>query len=1854
MENKRLRRQLNNAGFTLVEMIVVLVIMVILLSLSVGGIMAWQDWSKMKQLNANAESIFVAAQTQLSDYSASGSLEREVKEALDKSSNAIWITENGGEGSIAISELEDPDGNNYVWKNVWKTGYSQGTIVSVSSNPGDYQAFLDQDESLDKGTALLFKLITAYIYDKAVLNNGSIVMEFSPDAAQVLAVCYSSNSPLSYSEDDGICIKRRREDIRNELALGYYGVATLSMPIKGKTDNTLKIRVKDFVLRNEELLDALYVPDLSEHDIFAVDKAYTFKLSIDDHGSKERLMTLEFTVSGNKPLPTSMKLAQGKNATQMKATYYKGGLDVQLAAGEEAPVFMVPVWMEVTATGDRAIRIALDAADIQAQSVLYDRAMKLSDTGLSDEEAAKAKEAFSKTYSFYRFGLNTDEIELGLVIQNALDPTEVSEEVFSSSHGKTSRGDEAAFVAFGSVERNGSKATYEIANGRHLYNIRFTEDYADKITDVSETPAPGDLKNNIDWGKAYDREYKLTENINWRNFCAYQFRGGTAGENFLFDSYYLCDGEKPGMGYADIETEIEDFPSFKQLSAGSSFSAENGTYISDLTITTDANERYGVYGYDAKELYLKAAKGDTASFDLQEFERAKGQHPTGLFAYNYGEIKGLTLKKHKVFGTYKTGGFVGENLGMLSALKLQNDANTAGSIDKAEESTISRLIALRQVVPFFYGSNSDGTETYHKTAYDTLSDGTVLKAFITDELYKKNTSFVVGIHDVGGIYGYQKYAYGDSAIPLYSNLTNEAYVCGQMYIGGISGRVIAKYDGAKTDRYTVNTITNKMNLKGVTFDTAVNRGRILALPIYNAGEADSSDATLSDVRGAYYLGGICGMASDNVDGEAFSADDADLNFNDCSSYWLYTDEEIKTFISGKSGDMGALSEQMRGWYYGGLVGYARRAAFDNCSNAPADSGAYLIGRYYVGGYCGIAELCAFKSDNTSKTTNNINVIGKTGVGGVAAVIGRAFKTGDDHVADMRVYQCDPQSIGLKLPELAAKPDNRNNRLLNTGLTYAMGNDESDSSKPEYYGLSGGICGWNAEEIDDCSCIMSADSQKQMMALITMAKGNTAYSAACAGGLAGFNCGKINYKNGSSEINAIVYGRTMVGGAAGCVDAAAADNNTKLKTVYNCLLINGAAAAGIEDQASFAGSYILAEEDFAGGICGLLKSGSVLTNADITGDFIVHAYSYAGGFAGCVKAGSTQPNQYAGRVITQNGGLQRVVADGLFAGGFAGAVADQALYDGSDGFSGAVSGVSEVYAKSFAGGFAGAAVLPEVSAYDTHWLVPNDKFITANGNMKVVANEVVAGGYYGYYQVSASDRNHALDVLYSAMDNNNSTADKARSLDGISAQMGVSGIEYTNNIKDSANSGIVNNLKLELDDIIKAGEVAAQYWAGGIFGFVPDAQSIYIDADSKAAVSTSGAELIDEGYTYAGGIIGRVGGRMVLNDCSNTGLISSNSDYYGPLCEVNYGTIQDCAVGYAQYGSGHNGSAAYVGGLCGRNAGRLIGSFSSRKGNGEYDGFDVTGAVYVGGLCGENAAVIELANEFYYVISVESEAYAGGICGINLGSIQHTDASEQARTGYSDRGVALRGLYVGLVAGENRGNISGITIDSTVSVGIEVKDDSGAAGVFAGVNSGTIANCVNEMDLAANKGMAGAFAGLGEIRDGSQTVFSNLENKGNITADGIAAGIVAHIREVDGNTNARIEDCRDYGSVTSGSGQAYGITRGGAAGIYRCFEAGGANSIYAEAAGEEKNYLLYGTITDTTHDGEEATDYSFNRPKTLVSVYKKDNDHILYAIVDDRAYKTGINCGATDVSDFSKPLSQRYDTLVTVYNKLINR
>ena len=73
MRSTQKRRCRSNRGFTLVEMIVTMMLLSILLTISVMGLMAWQDWSDFNQANEYAETMFLAAQNQLSEYNATES-----------------------------------------------------------------------------------------------------------------------------------------------------------------------------------------------------------------------------------------------------------------------------------------------------------------------------------------------------------------------------------------------------------------------------------------------------------------------------------------------------------------------------------------------------------------------------------------------------------------------------------------------------------------------------------------------------------------------------------------------------------------------------------------------------------------------------------------------------------------------------------------------------------------------------------------------------------------------------------------------------------------------------------------------------------------------------------------------------------------------------------------------------------------------------------------------------------------------------------------------------------------------------------------------------------------------------------------------------------------------------------------------------------------------------------------------------------------------------------------------------------------------------------------------------------------------------------------------------------------------------------------------------------------------------------------------------------------------------------------------------------------------------------------------------------------------------------------------------
>ena len=74
MKNKEQKLE-KDCGFTLVEMAVSFVILLMLASLSVAGVLAYQDYADFKRQNSYAQTLFSAAQTKLIGYSVRGQME---------------------------------------------------------------------------------------------------------------------------------------------------------------------------------------------------------------------------------------------------------------------------------------------------------------------------------------------------------------------------------------------------------------------------------------------------------------------------------------------------------------------------------------------------------------------------------------------------------------------------------------------------------------------------------------------------------------------------------------------------------------------------------------------------------------------------------------------------------------------------------------------------------------------------------------------------------------------------------------------------------------------------------------------------------------------------------------------------------------------------------------------------------------------------------------------------------------------------------------------------------------------------------------------------------------------------------------------------------------------------------------------------------------------------------------------------------------------------------------------------------------------------------------------------------------------------------------------------------------------------------------------------------------------------------------------------------------------------------------------------------------------------------------------------------------------------------------------------
>lgn len=999
MRSTQKRRCRSNRGFTLVEMIVTMMLLSILLTISVMGLMAWQDWSDFNQANEYAETMFLAAQNQLSEYNANGTLEDFAKQ-----------TKNFSPAEVKLDSIYYEEGQAYSDDSVWVT-VNKGTLVSVRANKGDYSLYVAGKNTTSPTAPIVYQLLEGYLYDTSILND-AICVEFSLEDGQVFSVLYSAKANgdeqevFVYDNENTslrgmVNIATRYESYRKDRMVGYYGVDTLSMALKGTKE---KPSIDEVKLNNEDTLNLSFkvskpanAAQKMNYDITVYDVDSDFCAG---ENMADGVPVMKFTLNGAKIKNYANRQAQACAITR----YVKD--ETGTWSTQELGEFPILAWSDT----DGTIRVVLDAADFQAISASY--ALNLStlrDTSKADK-VANANFKFKSTYTFHRFGLDANKIKCSIKGYGAAYDT------------TTERQSNQSYVYF-AEENNNTDATkkvvnynYSIANARHLYNMRYVTDITANTEKSVDELRLSSAHYEQDTKKTLACHFQLSDDIDWTGFV-------TSG------AFYNTKGNDIKLK-EETESLAESFISMKQLRAEDSLDGKN----------TDGKS------YTIKGLTMSQAGNALCMlYTDKETGVVDEKKPVGLFATNYGTIGNLKLDNVQVtspddyVGSYAGITVYGKNLigeaaGVLENLEVVNadvDAET-GSFVKGKS----------------YVGGITGT---------LIADSdSVVSAVTWKEL--SNAAKVTGLSHVGGVVGELRTEKNRSTAITLEDCENTGAVYAVVkdgedkkdskFIGGIAGSCVNEYATNHTDDTSALaniTIKNSNstpfysrkdlqaflgNQDGTAFATYADKvagtyvGGITGYSYFSTLQgvrAELDNGKQSYVFGHDYVGGIVGYATGSAElSGAYDTNAAGRNDNyviGCSYVGgvIGANADIdltktQEDTGNSSGDTLVLVEKgaspivvsdtvnskntvsnwqntgvvyATGMYAGGISGYNTGSLLENLdtSGAATVAGEYPVSYAadYVGGISGYNHGVIKATD---RIDNNVRLVGKNYVGGI--------------------------------------------------------------------------------------------------------------------------------------------------------------------------------------------------------------------------------------------------------------------------------------------------------------------------------------------------------------------------------------------------------------------------------------------------------------------------------------------------------------------------------------------------------------------------------------------------------------------------------------------------------------------------------------------------------------------------------------------------------------------------------------------------------------------------------------------------------------------------------------------------------
>ncbi len=1750
MKNRR-SGQLNHQGFTLIELVVVLVLMGILLSISAAGLIAFQDQAGKLQKNESAQTIFMAAQSKLTQMEGNGQIE-ELKDRLKDEDGNYSISDY----VPVFSPINDEFNryfSNYITKTVmhstslseegksrlagsqamlmtdldiWGT-YDDNVLLSLRAKAGDYDLYVQDPSSLPVQTQILFELIEETVADKEILN-GAICIEIAPEEGQIFSAFYSDTAYEFFygNKENGsegrVDIAQRFDQARTNKGLGYYGVNSLThvtyLPTAG-------ISLGELTVDNGNTLSYhLAVADSTNIDL----NDLTYMITVYDSTSSRK--ALEFTVDG--------KDVKNKSADIMENMV-------------ECPTVRYDVTETATNLGNYKIPIykeQLSGETVPGIGFILDAADEAATTELLEQEAYDIRYGhapngiFAQSLSFFRFGTWT-EIEGAwtdnIFVTITVTSDDLDEPAIARSKSTSPMFADATLdnkIGQGSTGDNNYKR-YGIENCRHFYNMRYYEDV--EITTLGLPDAHASDLNK------FRITFVLREDLDWAEFAQTSY--------YASSKKYFSDRIT-----SDHRADDLDFPAFKMLRSTDTLTGLKEEEA--LAVAQALEAKYPTYGISDLDTLTAALENNWTVLDPTDINKKKTIRIPDMLNDNL-ELShritnlSVTMQSNYVYGLYRN---YASGRDLPTGLFLEN----LGTIKYFAVDQIS--VVGKNKVGAICGSNR-GTLLYVGTL-STRTDA------------HKEPSKVQGIKYVGGVFGYQAsigtldYTYANRDVFI-NYLTNHAWVTGTMYVGGITSYVV---NGDQTKiNDTGNDTEDYAKIRKVIIRYCENYGLVRGVhqPLREGETIDPADeaAVLSYRQSVRYIGGIVGYMNNIKDWPSNIAYN-DNRITACYSCPVYHTEYDKELLEqleklntirhyqiaedDQQELLELLNEYNVGYCVGGIAGYAGQIIIDSCGVRLKDNKivdgygnelttGYIFGDQYVGGVIGFNDSYIVGSSNNVQT-----VCGNDYVGGI---IGINVHAGAQTTEEER----------LELLEIDIEGTNGNyaraNSIVNRGYVFGL------------YDYVGGIAGYNAGNLEN--------SRTEAL----------------------------------SDRIPVISGRNYVGGITG------------------------------RSQGS--------------GTCG----GQTVLAA-------VNGENYVGGLVGYIGPSDPYPKS-----TTFEGGS--VYANGSFAGGIAGIVMNPNIYD----ISYSPRPVSVVGRYFVGGAFGGSIINP------TRDVSVNDWVGRENYTELDLRGTACVGGSIGYNVIGNADGDTIEEgvrrlagtvsmkdeiVTPSSGRSQKEVVDLIWSLDAERA-FGISDYAMLYRPSHNAHCIMVNSIApIEAD-----GYENKLVYAAGVVGYNGNDSILNMDSMSNYnkfrtnSIRTTAIDVMMDMYNpdthqieqtvvacaFTGNFVGCNTYRSTITNCQGQAMFSTEGTYRGGLCEINNGTINNPRIQnndkYYIYQTNDEG-ASYIGGVCGRNNGRVI---VSNCGDANLQGKSVIGMV-----AAENYGTIELSNATFNGVRIYGESngsVVGAVVGRNIGSIQVTASAGYVQLrGYS---VISGGDCVGGFIGEQVGPIEMIDYRSIIqsSQNSCIQAPNGVCGGLIGrliVTGGdvTIRNCIfgDSKDITGNK--TGGLIGAIELLDDHKVVIQDSYATRFITgegADSMSAGIVGYVHavsdeiqgyvvirncyvagEVRNNTDANrsagivydaggrtvIDTCRVYAPKAG-----YGITATQALAIMNCFD------------GSLKGIERFGSVTDPSVNtirnnycmcnsknytpnvnGEYPEDYTvtFTERPVQLNTYKNDSIYDVYA------------------------------------------